>query len=194
MNFDAAYYRRYYEDPRTRVIEPDAVARTVDFLCAYLAYLEVEVRSIVDLGCGTGAFRAPFAARLPEAVYEGVEASGYACERFGWTHASADRFRPAYRYDLVVCYDVLQYLDDRAADQAIDNFAALTSGALFFGVLTRSDWDPACDRTRTDGDVYLREGDWYRTRLAPHFRNLGGGIFLPRDSGVIAYDLETLPE
>lgn len=193
MNFDAAYYRRYYEDPRTRVIEPDALGRTVDFLCAYLAYLEVEVRSIVDIGCGTGAFRAPLLAQLPEAVYEGVEASGYACQRFGWTQASADRFRPAHRYDLVVCYDVLQYLDDRAAERALDNLAALTSGALFFGVLTQWDWDQACDRTRTDGDVHLRDGDWYRARLAPHFRNLGGGIFLPREGGVIAYDLETLP-
>ena len=193
MSFDAAYYRRYYEDPRTRVIEPDALARTVEFLCAYLSYLEIRVKSIVDVGCGTGAFRAPLAARLPQAVYEGVEASAYASERFGWTYASADRFRPGRQYDLVICYDVLQYLDERAAEAAIENLAALTSGALFFGVLTRSDWDQACDRTRTDGNVFLRDGDWYRALLTPHFRNLGGGIFLPRDGGVIAYDLETLP-
>jgi len=192
MAFDEAYYRRYYEDPTTRVIEPGALARTVDFLVAYLAYLEIRVETVVDVGCGTGAFRDPLLARLPKATYQGVEASAFACRRYGWTHATADSFRAARPYDLVICYDVLQYLDDAAAERAIANLAGLTREALFFGVLTRKDWDEACDRSRTDGDVFLRDGDWYRACLARHFRNLGGGVFLPHGSETITFDLEYL--
>ena len=83
--------------------------------------------------------------------------------------------------DLVVCYDVLQYLDDREAARAIANFKRLTRAALYVSALTREDWREHCDRTLTDRAVHLRAGDWYRRRLARDFRYLGFGVWLRKD-------------
>ena len=69
------------------------------------------------------------------------------------------------RYDLVVCHDVLQYLDDAGAARALVNLARLARGALYFSVLTRRDWRQAADQSRTDRDVHLRSADWYQRRL-----------------------------
>ena len=41
-----------------------------------------------------------------------------------------------------------------------------------------------------DGDVNLRSGAWYRRRLARHFVNAGGGLFVHRDAPVVMFDLE----
>jgi 2-polyprenyl-3-methyl-5-hydroxy-6-metoxy-1,4-benzoquinol methylase len=44
----------------------------------------------------------------------GLEASEYLCRRYGWQHGTLQTLDAAERYELVVCYDVLQYLDTRA--------------------------------------------------------------------------------
>ncbi len=94
----------------------------------------------MDIGCGIGLLRRPFAEVLPKARYSGVEASDYLCKRYGWTQGSVVDYLPREPGDLVVCYDVLQYLDDRAAARAIANFRRQTRAALYVSALTREDW------------------------------------------------------
>ena len=55
--FDAAYYRRFYQDPATRVLDSRAVARLANFVAAYLRHLGLPLRSVLDLGCGIGLWR-----------------------------------------------------------------------------------------------------------------------------------------
>ena len=190
FTFDAAYYERFYLDPRTRVADSRDVEIQARFLCAYLDHLGIGVRRILDMGCGLGRLREPVLARFPRARYTGVEVSEHLCTELGWTHGSAATFRSRHRFDLVICQDVLQYLDDAEAEQAIDNFAKYCRGALFFGALTREDWEENCDRARTDGSGYLREGGWYRRRLAPAFVCAGGGVFVSRKAGVVTFELD----
>jgi hypothetical protein len=92
--------------------------------------------------------------------------------------------------DLVVCHGVLQYLDARSARRAIANLARLTGGALFLEALTAEDWEHNCDRSLTDGDVFLRPAAWYRRELARRFTNCGGGVFLAASSPAVLYELE----
>ena len=188
--FDAAYYERFYLDPRTRVAGPLDVEVQARFLCAYLDYLGIGVRRILDLGCGLGRLRDPLRRHFPGAVYTGVEVSEHLCAELGWKHGSAATFRSWRRFDLVVCQDVLQYLDDTEAERAIDNFARHCRGALFFGALTHEDWEENCDQARTDGSGYLREGAWYRHRLTPAFSCVGGGLFVARRAGVVTFELD----
>jgi hypothetical protein len=89
-----------------------------------------------------------------------------------------------------VCYDVLQYLEDRDAARAIANFANLSRAALYVSALTREDWRENCDRSRTDRSVYLRSGDWYRRRLRRSFRHLGYGVWLRKDVAALLWDME----
>src|SRR5258708_10362448 len=117
--------------------------------------------------------RKPFAEALPRARYEGLEAREYLCARYQWTKGSVVDFTPRSASDLVVCYDVLQYLDDRDAARAIANLAKLSCAAVYVSALTREDWRANCDRTRPDRVVHLRPGDWDRRRLRRRFHYLG---------------------
>lgn len=193
--FDADYYRRFYGDPRTRVGDRAAVQRLATFVGGYLGHLDVPVRSILDVGCGVGHWRSAAAAVWPRARYHGVEHSRHLCEKHGWTQGSIVDFDPRTlrtdgRFDLIVCQGVLQYLGDREAAAAIDNLGRWCSGALYLEALTELDWAENCDRRRTDGNVHLRTGAWYRRRLRRHFRDCGGGVFCSRDAGVTLFELE----
>jgi SAM-dependent methyltransferase len=188
--FDSAYFRKYYFNAATRVTTAAEMRGRAQLIAAILRHASVPVRSILDIGCGIGLLRKPFAEALPRARYLGLEASGYLCDRYGWTKASVVDYAPRSASDLVVCYDVLQYLDDRDAARAIANFATLTGAALYVSALTREDWRENCDRTRTDRAVHLRAGDWYRRRLRRRFNYLGFGVWLRKDATAILWDLE----
>jgi SAM-dependent methyltransferase len=189
--FNADYYRRYYLNPDTRAVSPAAARRQAAFIGAYLRFLEVPVRRIVDLGCGLGRTLRALQRTFPRAYCEGVEYSPYLCERYGWTPGSAVDFAAAVPFDLVVCNDVLPSLDDAACAAAIDNIARLTRRAAFLGILTAEDWS-RCDKSRTDRNVHLRAARWYRRRLGRHFVSVGGGLFLKRDAAVTLWQLEQL--
>jgi SAM-dependent methyltransferase len=191
--FGPAYFRRFYLSAATRVVTPAEMRTRARLIAAALAQAGIPVRRILDMGCGIGMLREPFAQLLPRARYTGVDASDYLCVRYGWVHGSVVNYAPSKPADLAVCYDVLQYLKDRDAARAIVNFARLTRAALYVSALTREDWLRNCDRSLTDREVHLRPGDWYRRRLARHFRYLGFGIWLRKNVTAILWDLERTP-
>jgi SAM-dependent methyltransferase len=189
-HFDAAYFKKFYLNPATRVVTLTEMRNRAALIAAILRQGHIPVRSILDAGCGIGLLRKPFAAVLPRARYSGLEASAYLCRRFGWTRGSVVDFAPRQPFDLLVCYDVLQYLPDAQAERAIANFARLTASALYVSALTTEDWRDNCDRSRTDRDVHLRTGGWYRRRLKKSFRYLGYGVWLRKDVMAILWEME----
>ncbi len=191
--FGRAYFRRFYVDPATRVVTPTEMRVRARAIAAVLAHAGVRVGSVLDAGCGIGLLRKAFAEALPRARYAGIETSDYLCGRYGWIKGSVVDYAPAKPSDLVVCYDVLQYLDDRDAARAVANLGRLSRAALYFSALTREDWREHCDRTRTDRAVHLRTGEWYRRRLKRQFYYLGLGIWLRRDVSAMLWDLERAP-
>lgn len=187
--FDRAYYDRFYRDPRTRVASREGFRRLGRFVAAYLAHLEVEVDSVLDLGCGLGHWREVAAERFPDAEYTGVEVSEYLCRELGWERGSVVDW-DGEAADLVVCHGVLQYLGARDCKRAIANLARLAEGALYLEVLTEEDWDRNVDQAVTDGDVFLRPAAWYRRELGRRFVACGGGLFLPADTPAVLFELE----
>jgi trans-aconitate methyltransferase len=188
--FDSAYFRKYYFNAATRVTTSAEMRGRAQLIAAILRHANVPVRRILDAGCGIGLLRKPFADVLPRARYVGLEASDYLCARYGWIQGSVTDFAPRAPSDLVVCYDVLQYLDDRDAARAIANLTNLTKAAVYVSALTREDWRENCDRTRTDRSVHLRPGDWYRRRLQKRFSYLGFGVWLRKNAMAILWDME----
>lgn len=188
--FDREYYRRYYFDPRTAVGSPFEARARARLIGAFADVIGLPVRRILDAGCGIGRLKAPLLRQLPRAAYTGLEASEYLCGRYGWERGSIESYRAATPFELVICYDVLQYLPDEAAARALVNLAALTRGALYFSALTVADWRDNCDRERTDRDVYMRPGEWYRARLRRAFREAGAGFWVRRGAPLTLWELE----
>ena len=190
--FDEQYYRQFYLDPLTRAMSPEDFDKLGDFVCSYLQYLEQPVSKVLDMGCGLGLWRTVLERHYPNAVYTGVEISEYVCARYGWQQGSVVNWSARTTFDLVICSDVVQYLNDEDAESAIENLARLCDGVLYFAALTERDWHENCDQERTDPVGYLRGGEWYRKRLSPHFTNIGGGLFAAMDSPTVRYELEEL--
>lgn len=189
--FDEAYYARYYFDRKTRVAEPAFYDDLARFIAAYCGLISLRIRTAVDLGCGVGSLRQPLLNQLHKLSYTGVDISTFACEAYGWDYGSVVDYNND-PFDLVICHDVVQYLNNKDAKKALDNMDRLCCGLLYFSVLTSEDWEENCDKSRTDSAVELRPAEWYRTKLRTNFRNLGGGAYLSRKCDVALYALEHL--
>ena len=190
--FGKQFYDRYYRNRRTRVVTRAEMTRRAEFIAAFVRHGELPVRRILDAGCGLGLMRAPLLRSLPGARYTGLEASPYLCERYGWEQGSLATWTHSRPFDLVVCYDVLQYLDTRDAAAAIRRLGGLCGGVLHFGALTLEDWREYCDRRLTDRAVHLRSADWYLSRLRTAFVNAGSGMFVRRGAALHLWALERL--
>jgi 2-polyprenyl-3-methyl-5-hydroxy-6-metoxy-1,4-benzoquinol methylase len=189
-NFDKDYYQRFYFDPRTAVVSRAEMNARARLIAAYAEHIGLPVRRMLDAGCGIGLLRAPLQRAFPRSVYVGLEYSEYLCKRYGWQQGSLSTYA-ADPFDLVVCYDVMQYLDDYTATRALANLARLTRGVLYLSALTERDWRENCDRTRTDREVHLRSAQWYGRRLRRYFRPSGAGFWVRRGSPLTTWEMET---
>ena len=143
--FDEDYYQRFYFNSRTSVTsraEMNARGRLIAGLCDHVGQ---PVKRILDAGCGVGLLRAPLKRAWPRSEYVGMEISQYLCKRYGWRHGGIQDLSTREQFDLVICYDVLQYLKPAEAKQAFANLARVCRGVLYFGALTKEDWEDNCD-------------------------------------------------
>ena len=190
--FGREYYQRFYRNARSSVTSQNEMTARANLIAAYVKHIDCPVGSVLDAGCGLGLMRTALLRALPGATYVGLEYSEYLCQKYGWLNGSIADYRPRQPFDLVVCYDVLQYLDDATAAKAMRNFANLCRGVLFFSALTRRDWRENADQRRTDPAVTMRTAEWYRTRLRRHFRQIGAGFWIRRGAPLVTWELESV--
>jgi 2-polyprenyl-3-methyl-5-hydroxy-6-metoxy-1,4-benzoquinol methylase len=190
MAFDKEYYDRYYVNPRTAVTTRAEMARRAALIASATDYLGLPVRRILDAGCGIGLLRAPLLRRLKRASYTGLEVSEYLARRYGWQLGQLQSWRPRERFDLVICYDVLQYLTREQARAAIQNLGRLCRGVLYVSALTREDWEQNCDQQRTDQVPGIRPVAWYRRELRRDFEALGCGLWLRRTAPLVCWEMD----
>jgi len=190
--FGREYYERFYRNARSSVTSQSEMTARANLIAAYVKHIDCPVGSLLDAGCGLGLMRTALLRALPGATYVGLEYSEYLCQKYGWLNGSIADYRPRQPFDLVVCYDVLQYLDDATAAKAMRNFANLCRGVLFFSALTRRDWRENADQRRTDPAVTMRTAEWYRTRLRRHFRQIGAGFWIRRGAPLVTWELESV--
>ena len=162
--YDRSYFDRWYrgeappkgpEELRFQVALAVAAAESV---------LNRPLRTVLDVGCGEGRWQPVLRDLRPDASYLGIDPSPYVVERFGEARnlmhgAFQDLHHFAFEdpFDLVVCADVLHYLEDAAALQGMDTLADLVGGVALLEVFT--DADPAAgDRDH----FHARPPLWYR--------------------------------
>jgi SAM-dependent methyltransferase len=188
--FDASYFERFYEHCGTRVYDGAQIAHLARGVLGMVRWLGGDVRSVLDVGAGAGFWGDYFAEHEPDVRYASIDASPYACARYGHLRRDIARFRSAERFDLVVCQGVLPYLDDDAARRAIDNLAAMAGAFLYLEAITARDVREVCDVDKTDVAVHLRPGSFYARALERHFVRLGCGLFYAKGGPLRFYELE----
>lgn len=145
--YDAHYFHRWYHDPARRVITPAAVARKVRLVTGIAeSLLERPIRSVLDVGCGEGPWRAHLRRLRPGVRYVGVESSEYAVRRFGrrrgilrgsfGTLAALGLRGP---FDLIVVCDVLHYVPDGELGPGLAAIAQLLGGVTYLEAYTTED-------------------------------------------------------
>ena len=191
--YDRAYFDHWYR--RAGIGDRSRLARKVALAVATAEYhLERPLRTVLDIGCGEGAWRAPLLKLRPEARYLGFDASEYAVSRYGRSrNVHYARFgdfaelRPCPPVDLLVCSDVLHYLGARELDRGLPGLAALCGGVAFLETFTARD--------AAEGDEHefqRRSAAFYRGRFeALGFRALGSHCWLSPALATTATELET---
>lgn len=151
--YDQAYFDKWYRDPAHAVASPAELRRKVAMVVAQAEfYLGRPLRTVLDVGCGEGRWRAPLRKLRPQIAYRGLDASPYVVMRYGSSrHIGLARFaqlgqlRFEHRFDLIVCSDVLHYLGAAEIREGLAGFGDLLEGLAFLEVYTSRD-DVAGDR------------------------------------------------
>lgn len=136
------------------------VLRTAEFV------LGRPVRSVLDVGCGEGQWRAALRAHRPTLHYDGVDPSAYAVARYGKKRRlqlggieelDVLPLRPAY--DLVVSCGMLNYLEPAVLKRGLRQVARRTGGVAYLELFTRDD--------AFEGDT-----DWPAPKAATWYRQV----------------------
>ena len=159
--YDASYFARWYRQPRTRVHTPESIRRKVRMVVGIAEYfLRREIRTVLDIGAGEGTWRVELRRIRPNLRYRGVDPSTYVVQRFGKRrNITLGRFEdlPSLRlggpFDLIVCADVMQYVNDTALPAGVTRISELLRGVAFLEAYTSGD--------EMEGDL---EGWHQRTR------------------------------
>lgn len=168
--YDREYFQRWYHERDTRVNEPDEIRRKVAHAVATAEYfLHRPIRTVLDVGCGEGAWRTHLKALRPKIEYLGYDSSDYVVERYGRarnirkaTFGQLPKLR-LDSYDLVVCADVMHYVPDDELRVGVRAIADATDGLAYLEVLTKED-----DVVGDLDSFFFRSASLYRKLFAAH--------------------------
>jgi SAM-dependent methyltransferase len=190
--YDKSYFDQWYRGAR-RVNSPAEARRKIALAVAVADYfLQAPMRTVLDIGCGEGAWLPHLRALRPNVDYLGLDSSDYVVRRFGKkrnirkaTFGELSSLRIARKFDLVVCSDVLHYVADDDLRSGVKEIARLTGGVAFIEVLTKEDEIVGDLR-----DLIRRPAAWYRKTFGEAgLRGVAPHSFVPRSVAVTASEL-----
>ena len=193
--YDRRYFDRWYREDDAGVGRGALLRRKVALAVAMAEhYLGRPLRSVLDVGCGEGAWRAPLLKLRPKLAYLGVDSSEYAVARYGsrrnlrLVHFSQLReLRLGAPVDLLVCADVLHYLPAADLRRGLSGFAELCHGVAYIETYCRGD--------AVEGDKHgfmPRSAAFYRRAIAvAGFAACGSHAYLSPSlaAGAVALEL-----
>jgi SAM-dependent methyltransferase len=170
--YDEAYFRNWYRDPKKRIVRRAEVMRKVVMATSVAEHLlGRRIDSVLDVGCGEGAWFPLLRALRPKLRYLGLDTSDYAVRRFGrarnlrkgsWGELSELRFDEPF--DLVVCSDTLHYVRTSELVKGLEVLPELVAGVAYLDFLSADD-----DlETGIEGDLVgfkMRPAAWYRRKF-----------------------------
>jgi SAM-dependent methyltransferase len=178
--YDQDYFDRWYR--RGGIGDRARLSRKVALAVAAAEYhLERPIRTVLDVGAGEAAWRAPLLKLRPGVRYLGFDSSEYAVRRFGRRRnlhyarfGDFEHLRPCEPADLLVCSDVLHYLGTRELDRGLPGLAELCGGVAFLETFARED-----RAVGDEHDFQQRAASFYRDRFeALGFAQIGSHLWL----------------
>jgi SAM-dependent methyltransferase len=186
-HYDEGYFDRWYR--REGFGSKARLERKMRYALNSAEYLlERPVRRVLDIGCGEAPWRAALLRARPRLRYTGIDPSEYAVARYGTSRnirrggfADAGDQRDDGPFDLIVCADVVLYVDDGDLKRGLRAIGEMLHGVAYIEVFTAND--------NIEGDLSLfhrRRPDTYRrwfaeaglTHIGPHL--YVGAALLPR--------------
>lgn len=145
-HYDRSYFDHWYRGNQG-IGRRAWLARKVALAVAVAEHhLGRPLRSVLDVGCGEGAWRAPLLRLRPGLHYLGLDASEYVVARHGRarnlrlaTFGQLAELRFERSFDLLVCSDVMHYVPTPELKRGLSGFAQLCHGAAFLEVFCRGD-------------------------------------------------------
>jgi SAM-dependent methyltransferase len=146
-SYDQAYFERWYRDPTDRVSTRATLERKVRMAVGVAEFLLGRpIRTVLDVGCGEAPWF-PILRRLrPQLRYTGVDSSDYVLRRFGaerhirrGTLGQLARMRLRGDVDLIVCADVLQYVDTPEVERGLTAIRGLLGGVAYIEAFSTED-------------------------------------------------------
>ena len=181
--YDRDYFDRWYRHPTDRVSTRDGLERKVRLAVSVTEYiLGRRIRSVLDIGCGEAPWY-PGAAPACDAT-SATSASSRAntrVERFGESRnirrGSLDELgtmRLPRNIDLIVCADVMQYVDTRGVERGLRAIRKLLGGVAYIETFTTED--------AMEGDHdnwHERSADEYRRAVSRGAAHAVWSVLLP---------------
>jgi SAM-dependent methyltransferase len=193
-SYDKAYFDRWYRQGKTRVTDEKQLTRKIHMVLGIAEwFLERRVKTVLDVGCGEGSWQPILKTIRPGLKYTGMDNSPYAVGRFGksrnivkGTFGEVARVIPEKKYDLVVCCDVLQYIEEKELIRGLRALEPRLGGLAFLEAYTRDD--------ATEGDQsdwHFRNAAFYRRLFAKHkFTAVGMNSYVGKILKPLVLDME----
>jgi len=145
--YDHDYFNRWYRDPNDRVSTRESLVRKVRMAVSVTEFLlGREIRTVLDIGCGEAPWFLILKRLRPNARYTGIDSSDYVVDRFGGERniqrgsiGSLGSMKSIRKSDLVVCSDVLQYIETRDVERGLRAIRKLAGGVAYIEAFTTED-------------------------------------------------------
>jgi SAM-dependent methyltransferase len=193
--YDRDYFDRWYRHPTEGVSTRDGLERKVRLAVSVAEFiLGRRIRSVLDIGCGEAPW-CPVLRRLRKDVrYIGVESSEYALAQFGAARnirrgslEELGTMRLPRSVDLIVCADVMQYIDTRGVERGLRAIRKLLGGVAYIETFTTDD---AMEGDR-DNWHERSAAEYRRLFRAARLTQCGPYCYLDRNSVVGVNDFES---
>jgi SAM-dependent methyltransferase len=144
--YDRVYFEHWYHS-RAAVVTPESRQRKVHLAVAAAEFvLGREIRSVLDVGCGEGRWRAVLKRLRPGVRYVGVDSSEYVVQRHGVRRGirlgsvgTLGRLGLRRPFDLIVCADVIAYVSTPEMHRGLLAIRKLLRGVAYIEVFTTED-------------------------------------------------------
>ena len=169
--YDRAYFDKWYRNPRTMIRSNAELRRKIAMVVAVAeVVLDRRIRSVLDVGCGEARWYTELKKIRPNVRYIGLDTSEYSVEKFGSSRnvrygsfegLESQRLRGGF--DVVVCADVLHYLELEQIKEGLPELVRLVRGAAYLDLAVRED--------EPEGDLRAwkdRPATWYRSLFVRH--------------------------